>query len=109
MTTPEFEYIRAHYKVPAELGRSVIVDGTPGVIAADRGNYIGVVFDGCKPNDVRNCHPTWRVVYGDMKPPPKMTRSQRNYQAFLDADCGFSFREWMGFNRKPSLPRNRHT
>jgi hypothetical protein len=27
--------------------------------------------------------------------PPKMTRSQRRYQAFLDADCGLSFGEWL--------------
>lgn len=33
-------------------------------------------------------------------PEPKLTRSQKNYQDFLDADCGFSFREWMGFPRK---------
>lgn len=28
-------------------------------------------------------------------PPPKLTRSQRRYQDFLDADCGYSFREWL--------------
>lgn len=32
------------------------------------------------------------------KPPePKRTRSQKNYQDFLDADCGFSFGEWLRF------------
>lgn len=27
--------------------------------------------------------------------PPKLTRSQKRYQAFLDADCGLTFREWL--------------
>lgn len=26
---------------------------------------------------------------------PKLTRSQQRYQDFLDADCGYSFREWL--------------
>lgn len=30
-------------------------------------------------------------------PTPKLTRSQKRYQAWLDADCGLSFAEWMGF------------
>jgi hypothetical protein len=28
--------------------------------------------------------------------PPKLTRSQRRYQAYLNADCPMSFREWIG-------------
>lgn len=27
--------------------------------------------------------------------PPKLSRSQRTYQAFLDADCGYTFGEWL--------------
>jgi hypothetical protein len=27
---------------------------------------------------------------------PKLTRSQQRYREFLDADCGLSFREWLG-------------
>ena len=27
--------------------------------------------------------------------PPKLTRSQKNYQRFLDADCGATFGEWL--------------
>lgn len=27
--------------------------------------------------------------------PPKLTRSQKRYRAFLDADCGMTFREWL--------------
>lgn len=32
-------------------------------------------------------------------PPPKLTRSQRRYQEWLDADCGYSFAEWLGVPR----------
>lgn len=28
-------------------------------------------------------------------PPPKLTRGQRRYKAFLDADCGLTFGEWL--------------
>jgi hypothetical protein len=27
--------------------------------------------------------------------PPKLTRSQRRYEAYLDADCGMTFGEWL--------------
>jgi hypothetical protein len=27
--------------------------------------------------------------------PPKLTRSQRRYREFLNADCGYSFGEWL--------------
>ncbi|MEY2151150.1 hypothetical protein AB7849_09545 [Rhodanobacter sp. 115] len=30
---------------------------------------------------------------------PKLTRSQRRYQEWLDADCGCSFAEWIGVPR----------
>ena len=29
--------------------------------------------------------------------PPKLTRSQKRYQRFLDADSGMSFREWLKY------------
>lgn len=32
---------------------------------------------------------------------PKLTRSQQRYQSFLDADCGYSFSEWLGVKRRP--------
>jgi hypothetical protein len=27
--------------------------------------------------------------------PPKLTRSQKRYRAFIDADCGLSFGQWL--------------
>lgn len=38
------------------------------------------------------------AMHSPKRPPePKMTRSQRNYQAYLKADFGGSFGEWMKF------------
>jgi hypothetical protein len=90
------DYIRRHYGVPADLGRRVTVYGKPGVIAADRGHHIGVVFDGDKPHQISNCHPTDGVEYGATRAIPKMTRAQKNYRAFLDADWfSGSFADWL--------------
>ena len=59
-------YVRQHYQVPAEVGRRVIAYGKPGVILADRGNYIGVVLDEDPKKRIRNYHPTHEIKYGDM-------------------------------------------
>lgn len=32
--------------------------------------------------------------------PPKLTRSQKRYEAFLDADSGLTFAEWLGIRRE---------
>ena len=91
-----FEYVRKYYKVPAELGRRVKIDGRPGIIIEDMGNYIGVNFDDTPPNDVRPCHPTWKAVYLDMGTPRKMTRSQRRYREFLKyGDCYDDFHDFL--------------
>jgi hypothetical protein len=37
--------------------------------------------------------------------PPKLTRSQRRYKAYLDADCTMTFRQWMSYWR--DQPRER--
>jgi len=95
MSATPFAYIRDAYGVPAALGRRVTVDGKPGVIAADRGHYIGVNFDADKPGAIRNAHPTWKVQYLDMGTVRPMTRSQRRYEAFLDADSSMGFGEWL--------------
>lgn len=90
------EYVRDNYGVPAELGRRVTIYGKPGVIAADRGHYIGVVFDGDKSHHISNCHPTDGVEYGEIRPLPVMSRAQKNYCEFLQADWFWgSFAEWL--------------
>ena len=90
------EYVREHYGVPAEIGRRVVVAGQPGVIAEDHGNYIGVNFDSDKPGVVLPAHPTWLVEYGEMGRVRKLTRAQRRYQRFLQADWfSGSFGDWL--------------
>ena len=69
MNTPApFHYIRAHYHVPAEIGRRVVVNGRPGLITADRGHHLGVTFDEDPPEVVKSVHPTWRVEYQGLAP-----------------------------------------
>lgn len=57
------EYVRETYGVPAKIGMRVTVYGKPAIIAADRGNYIGIRFDGEK--QIKNAHPVDGVVYLD--------------------------------------------
>lgn len=95
------EYVRQHYQVPAEIGRRVIMNGKPGIIAEDHGAHIGVLFDADKPNNIKPCHPTWKVEYGEMGKVRKMTRSQKRYREYLDvAECYDSFAAWLGIRKK---------
>lgn len=99
------EYVKDYYKVPACIGRRVIVNGKPGVIAEDRGNYIGVNFDKDKPGIIVNAHPTWKVEYLGMGKVRKLTRSQRRYRDYREwSDCFDSFidfcRWWDAMERK---------
>lgn len=96
------QYVQDYYGVPAEIGRRVTVNGKPGVIAEDRGHYIGVLFDDNKPNDISPCHPTWQVEYLGMGPVRKMTRSQQRYRRFLE--YGDSFDSFIDFCRWDSGP-----
>jgi hypothetical protein len=90
-----FSYVRNYYGVPAALGRRVVIGNRPGIIAADRGHYIGVTFDTDKPGTIHNAHPVDSVTYGGMGTIRPMTASQRRYSEFLDADCGHTFGEWL--------------
>jgi len=96
---PNCEYVRNYYEVPAEIGRRVVVSGKPGIIAEDRGHYIGVNFDSDKPGIILNVHPTSDVEYGDMGVIRKMTKSQQNYRHYLNAECGCSFAEWLKLSK----------
>lgn len=90
------EYVREHYGVPAEIGRRVIVYGKPGIIAQDRGHYIGVNFDCDKPGVVMPAHPTSEVQYLEMGTVRPMTKAQRRYQRWLEIrDCFGSFRDFL--------------
>jgi len=86
------EYVKENYGVPACVGRVVIVDGKPGIIADDRGHYIGVNFDKDKPGVILNAHPTWKVKYCGMGAIRKPTRNQARYQRYITfGDCFDSF------------------
>lgn len=60
-------------------------------------------------DDLFTVTPDGKRCMADNSPvPPKLTRSQRRYQAYLDADCSMSFREWMSYWRDPdATPRTR--
>lgn len=95
------KYVQDYYKVPACIGRRVTVYGKPGIIAADRGNYIGVNFDDQKPGIISNCHPTSEVVYLEMGEIRKMTRSQERYQRYLEvSECFRSFLDFCRYDAK---------
>jgi hypothetical protein len=90
------EYVRRYYGMPAKIGRRVVIGGKPGIIAADRGHYIGVNFDSDKPGVIHNAHPTSEVRYLGMSTPRKPTRSQLRYLRYLDvADCYESFAHYL--------------
>ena len=95
-----FEYVRNYYKVPAEYGRRVVVDGKPGIIIKDCGAQIGVAFDDGPAHIAAYCHPTWHVEYGDIGTPRKITASQLRYQEYLDADSDMKFGEWLKWRAK---------
>lgn len=93
---PSFSYVRNTYGVPAQLGRRVTVYGRPGVIAADRGHYLGVNFDDSKPGVIANAHPTSEVVYLGLGPIRAPSRSQLRYQRWCKASiCYDTFRDFL--------------
>lgn len=92
------EYVRQNYGVPAEIGRRVMVNGKSGIIAADRGHYIGVNFDTDKPGVICNAHPTADVDYLEMGTIRPMSQAQRRYQDYLEvADCFENFADFLRY------------
>lgn len=101
--TESCAYVKKTYNVPADIGRRVVVDGKPGIIAADKGTYIGVNFDEDQPGVIKNCHPTWNVEYLEMGQirVKKMTAGQERYQQYRDADWfDGTFAEWLGVDKE---------
>jgi hypothetical protein len=94
----DYQYVRESYGVPAEYGRIVTVNGQSGVIAECKGNYIGVLFDSDKPNNISVCHPTSEVEYGGMGKVRKMTKSQQRYRDYIKvADCFDNFAHYLRY------------
>lgn len=98
----EFEYVRDYYGVPAEKGRIIYFKGKKGMIVADKGNYIGVTFEGEDPKSIHILHPTWEVKYGEMGEikEEKLTRSQKRYREYLEAREWYdgTFSDWLGID-----------
>jgi hypothetical protein len=92
-----FQYIRQSYGVCPFIGQGVVVDGKPGIIVEDRGRYLGVNFESDKPGVVSNCHPTWRVEYGQTRKIRKPSKSAKRYMQWLDESdmWDIDFGEWL--------------
>jgi hypothetical protein len=108
-----YEYVRDYYGVPAATGRKVVMNGRPGIIAEDRGHYIGVNFDDQPPGTVVNAHPTWKMTYGDMgavrKLPARQARAKGRYARFREFGDGFdSFLDYCRWDAHPDRSWNQH-
>ena len=102
-----FQYVNEYYGVPACIGRRVVVNGVPGVIAHSMGNHIGVLFDKDKPGNVMPCHPTWRVEYLGMGKVRKPTKAQARYKRYLEyGDCFDSFIDFCRWDAEPERSWN---
>jgi len=107
MSRIECAYVKNYYKVPAEIGRLVTVNGRDGIIAKDRGHYIGVNFDDDKPRVICNCHPTWKVEYKGIGTVRCLTKSQKRYRRFLEhGDCFDSFIDFCRWDAEPARSWN---
>lgn len=101
------QYVKNYYGVPADIGRRVTVDGRPGIISKDGGNYIGVNFDSDKPGVISNCHPTWRVDYLEIGKIRAITKSQARYQRYLEYGDGFKcFLDYLRWDADPERSWN---
>ena len=102
-----FKYVREYYGVPACVGRRVVAYGKPGIIVADRGNYIGVTLDSEKPGTVSNYHPVDGIEYGEMGKVRPMTRSQARYLRYIEyGDCFDSFLDFCRWDASPDAQRD---
>lgn len=96
---PNCEYVTNYYGVPACIGRRVIAYGKPGIIAEDRGNYIGILLDSDKPGNVNNYHPCDGIEYQGMGKVRQMTASQRRYAEYLRLDeCFETFHDFLRYD-----------
>lgn len=101
------EYVSNYYQVPAEIGRKVTIYGRSGIIAADRGSYIGVNFDDDRPGVICNAHPIDGVEYGEMGRLRNLTESQKRYQRYQEYGDGFeSFIEYCYWDAMPERASN---
>ena len=92
------KYVQKYYGVIAEIGRRITYNDRPGIIAEDRGHYIGVNFDDEKPGSISNIHPTDPGLnYYGMGTVRKLTRSQQRYQDYLHSELDITFGDWLKY------------
>jgi hypothetical protein len=93
------EYVQENYGVPACIGRRISYKGKEGIIAEDRGHYIGITMDDEKPGHINNFHPkTEGLEYLGMGKVRPMTRSQKRYKDYIDSEYPESFAEYLGIH-----------
>lgn len=96
------EYVSRYYGVPACIGRRVTINGKPGIITEDRGNYIGVTMDSQRPGMVDNYHPTDGVIYGEMGVARKVSKGAARYKRYQE--YGDWFNTFVDFCRWDASP-----
>ena len=101
------EYVRNHYAVPAFVGRRVTAYGEPGIIAEDRGHYIGINLDKDKPGHVHNYHPTDGIDYLDMGKVRRPSKGRARYMRYLKyGDMFHSFVDFCRWDADPERSWN---
>ena len=96
-------YVKKHYGAPDDIGRKVEYKGRTGIIFEFGGNYVSVNFDDQKPGITSMIHPTDPdLKYLEMGEIRQMTRSQKKYREYINADFGCSFAEYLGIQKVKS-------
>jgi len=88
------EYIRNYYRVTAVVGRVVYAGARRGVVTGASGPHVKIHLDGDRHPGVY--HPTDGLTWTEeIAPLPKLTRSQRNYDAYLHSETTETFIEFL--------------
>ena len=93
MNYDPLEYVRGYYGVPAFKNRVVFAKARRGVISGASGPHVKVWLDGDSHDGCY--HPSDLRYTEEFAPLPKLTRSQRNYRAYLNSECNETFIEFM--------------
>lgn len=82
--------------------------GKPGIIAEDRGHYIGINLDSDKPGHVSNYHPVDGIEYLGIGKVRKPSRGRARYCRYLEyGDMFENFRQFLSWDSDPERSWNR--
>lgn len=88
------QYVRDYYHVPAYVGRVVYAGRKRGIVVGASGPHVKIHIDGERHAGVY--HPTDGLQWTEESAPlPKLSRSQRNYDCYLNSESNESFIEWL--------------